>query len=1035
MIKIDKNIVQTITWEQDPNTFDRRLHAAGQAHDEFIVVNPKYDPWILDYIDPKEIVSDKCVVWAIDNLWLVKKFKRSWTESKGWDLVHCELDIEKSVKFNPEVKFINTSLRNSIENYKINIEDAASEHVWYTEDRVWIAKAVATEFEITGSKDMGVLSAPLVYNPALPEVDFDITIDLPYFHYDYNYELVWYIDDKFNNDGVKIWVAKFLPDASQGVKDMGYVQPVIEYNSYIPIDEFDSISAPYQDLIYEHVWYLDSGFTYLGDKIWAAKITPRNSQGYKEKGFIKPKDYAGPVMEYNPAIPQVEFDFSRRVVYHDLNYDLVWYLDPNYVEDSTKVWAVKIASVGPSKGVKDMGYVGPVIEYNKDIPDVDCVDNTAATYIDFDYELVWYLDPKFNFDNEKIWVKRITPKNSKGVKDMGYTSPLIEYNSDIPSVKFDVEFSIPYQDLIYEHVWYIDKKFNFEPAKVWYAKISPRTVHGHKDMGFVSPVLITNPALNNFNFDIRTATPYYNLDYELVWYLDNNYNPTEEKIWAAKIKPINEPQGLKDMGYVSPIVEYNQDIPRFDIEEDQSATYIDFEYELVWYLDPKFNFDNEKIWVKRIRPNKSLGVKDMGYVRPVIKYNPDIPKVAFDVDISVPYQDLIYDHVWYLDQRFNPLEDRVWAIRIAVSESQGLKTMGSVSPIIKKNPAIPDVNFVFDEVLPYYEFKNDIVWYIDPRFNPTDDSIWALRIDSLEPDPGLKDVGFAHPEFVYNPDIPRLDYFIDDHIPYYDLGYEHVWMLDDNLHTDNEKIWAARIIPNGQRLGVKEVGNIGVRFGGFDVVFISYHEPNAEANWQRVLEICPTAKRVKNVKGIFQAHKQAAALATTEMFYVVDGDAELVDNWRFDFRPNVFDMDCVHLWTSINPINDLEYGYGGVKLFPRQMLLDAETWKIDLTTGLGKLKLVNKISNVTAFNYDAFTTWRSAFRECAKLSSSLDPDAERRLEIWCTQGMDRPNGQYAIDGAKLGRQYGLDNLNNTDKLKLINDYEWMKNEFNEFYKH
>jgi hypothetical protein len=842
MIKIDKQIVQTITWEQDPDTFDRRLHASGSSHDEFIVVNPKYDPWILDYINPADIASDKCVVWAIDNLWLVKKFKKSWTESKGWDLVHCELDIDKTVKFNPEVKFINSALRNQIENYKIKIEDAASEHVWYTTDRVWIAKAAATEFEITGSKDMGTLPVPLVYNPALPDVDFDINLDLPYFHYDYNYELVWYLDSKFNNDGVKIWVAKFLPDAAQGVKDMGYVGPVIEYNSYIPIEEFDGITAPYQDLVYEHVWYLDPGFTYLGDKIWAARITPRNSQGYKEKGFIKPKDYAGPVMEYNPAIPAVDFDFSRRVVYHDLNYDLIWYLDPNYVEDSTKVWAVKIKSVGASKGIKDMGYVSPVVESNKDIP-------------------------------------------------------------------------------------------------------------------------------------------------------------------------------------------------TFDIEQDQSATYIDFDYELVCYLDPKFNFDNEKIWVKRITPKNSKGVKDMGYIRPAVEYNPDIPKVKFDIDISVPYQDLIYDHVWYLDHRFNPFDDQVWAVKLNVNEPKGLKTMGSVAPVIKKNPAIPDVNFVFDEVLPYYEVKNDIVWYIDPRFNPTDDKIWALRIDSLEAEPGLKDVGFARPEIVYNPDIPKLDYFIDDHIPYYDLGYEHVWMLDDNLHTDREKIWAARIIPNGERLGVKEVGNIGVRFSAFDVVFISYNEPNAEANWQRVLEICPTAKRVKNVKGIFQAHKQAAAIATTEMFYVVDGDAELIDNWRFDFRPNVFDMDCVHLWTSINPINDLEYGYGGVKLFPRQLLLDAETWNIDLTTGLGKLKLVNKISNVTAFNYDAFTTWRSAFRECAKLSSSLDPDAERRLEIWCTQGLDRPNGQYAIDGAKLGRQYGLANLNNTDQLKLINDYEWMKNEFNEFYKH
>ena len=30
---------------------------------------------------------------------------------------------------------------------------------------------------------------------------------------------------------------------------------------------------------------------------------------------------------------------------------------------------------------------------------------------------------------------------------------------------------------------------------------------------------------------------------------------------------------------------------------------------------------------------------------------------------------------------------------------------------------------------------------------------------------------------------------------------------------------------------------------------------------------------------------------------------------------------------------------------------------------------MNQLSNISAFNVDAFSTWRSAFRECAKLAS------------------------------------------------------------------
>ena len=52
---------------------------------------------------------------------------------------------------------------------------------------------------------------------------------------------------------------------------------------------------------------------------------------------------------------------------------------------------------------------------------------------------------------------------------------------------------------------------------------------------------------------------------------------------------------------------------------------------------------------------------------------------------------------------------------------------------------------------------------------------------------------------------------------------------------------------------------------------------------------------------------------STEMFWIVDGDAIIDDNFNFDY---VFeDNRAVHVWRSKNPINDLVYGYGGVKLF------------------------------------------------------------------------------------------------------------------------
>jgi hypothetical protein len=219
------------------------------------------------------------------------------------------------------------------------------------------------------------------------------------------------------------------------------------------------------------------------------------------------------------------------------------------------------------------------------------------------------------------------------------------------------------------------------------------------------------------------------------------------------------------------------------------------------------------------------------------------------------------------------------------------------------------------------------------------------------------------------------------------------------------------------------------------VVFISYGELNAEENWQGVLEKAPAAKRVDGVTGILQAHKAAANLVTTDMFYVVDGDAYLSEDWSFDFQPSIFDRDCVFVWHSQNPVNGLEYGYGGVKLFPRHLLLNTSTCCVDMTTGLGKLKVMPMISNITTFNTDPFSAWRSAFRECVKLSARIIPNSNSqesifRLKTWVSVGSDAAYGNYAIAGAIEGERFGRTHQMSADILKLINDREWLFEYFN-----
>ena len=221
----------------------------------------------------------------------------------------------------------------------------------------------------------------------------------------------------------------------------------------------------------------------------------------------------------------------------------------------------------------------------------------------------------------------------------------------------------------------------------------------------------------------------------------------------------------------------------------------------------------------------------------------------------------------------------------------------------------------------------------------------------------------------------------------------------------------------------------------YDVVFISYNEANAEENYLRLLDKCPRAKRVHGVKGIHNAHIKAATLCDTDMIWVVDGDAVIENDFNFDLAMSSYDIDCVHVWRSRNPINNLEYGNGGVKLLPRQLTFNMDTNTSDMTTSISKkFKAMNTVSNVNSFNTDEFTTWRSAFRECCKLSSrtierQFEEETQQRLDIWCTTGHDAQFGEHAIAGAKAGRQYGLENKNNPEELRKINDFEWLKEKF------
>lgn len=224
----------------------------------------------------------------------------------------------------------------------------------------------------------------------------------------------------------------------------------------------------------------------------------------------------------------------------------------------------------------------------------------------------------------------------------------------------------------------------------------------------------------------------------------------------------------------------------------------------------------------------------------------------------------------------------------------------------------------------------------------------------------------------------------------------------------------------------------------FDIVFISYDEPNAEANWKALSSRFPRARRVHKVEGLVNAHAKAAEVSKTQSFFVVDGDTEILDTFDFNVDVPDYDRKYVHVWKCRNPVNGLEYGYGGVKLLHKSMFENFEDKIVDMTTILGfGVKVVDECVSITHFDSDSFRAFRGTFRECVKLSSGAIKnqncsETAERLNTWLTVA----NGQFAevvSFAAKLGKDYGTMYANEPEILSTINNYEWLHNYYKASY--
>ena len=345
---------------------------------------------------------------------------------------------------------------------------------------------------------------------------------------------------------------------------------------------------------------------------------------------------------------------------------------------------------------------------------------------------------------------------------------------------------------------------------------------------------------------------------------------------------------------------------------------------------------------------------------------------------------------------------------------ENLKLMNTVASLPPRWPDVTLVDMTRDELVHHItEYRKQDVPFI-----------WTIDVD-VDADSKIFEKGFL--PSTQNLRKVHMWQRVSPHTGLvHSYGGVRLWPTD----MDTDAITTETVLMNKIK-GIQYVREAGCYYKPYDVVLITYHDADAEAKYEKLKQKAPHAKWVKDVDGIFEAHKAAANVAETKMFWVVDADADIVDDFQFNYIPDQYDQETVHVWNSVNPITGDTYGYGGVKLFNRTQVLDATSWGLDFTTGLSKrFKAVNELSCVTKFNTDEFSAWRSAFRETVKLAGKRDKDSKARLERWLTP--EHPDAEFAdaaIKGAQQGAEYGEQYSQKPMRLAKINDYEWLRAQY------
>ena len=211
-----------------------------------------------------------------------------------------------------------------------------------------------------------------------------------------------------------------------------------------------------------------------------------------------------------------------------------------------------------------------------------------------------------------------------------------------------------------------------------------------------------------------------------------------------------------------------------------------------------------------------------------------------------------------------------------------------------------------------------------------------------------------------------------------------------------------------------------------DIIFVSNGEPNAEENWEQLYAtdiLRHRLVRVDGVNGRVASQHAAARAATTPWYFLVPAKLSVNRSFDWSWQPDRLQESKHYIFHASNPVNGLIYGHMAIVAYNKKLVLETTGQGLDFTLDKPH-EVVPVLSGTAYYCEDAWTCWRTAFREALKLRASLpNIENEYRLKIWLQEDNGViDNGHWSHKGAKDAIEF-YDSVNG-NPTELMKSYEW-----------